>query len=57
MIFVSTSVKFAEQVFNFAADAVKVVTGIRNITGCDDIISDYMRLLADDDDDEDEYAE
>jgi hypothetical protein len=44
-------------VFDFAADAVKDVTGIRNITGGDDIISDDMRLLADDDDDEDEYAE
>jgi hypothetical protein len=50
-------VKFDEQVFDFAADAVKEVTGIRNITGGDDIISDDMRLLADDDDDEDEYAE
>jgi hypothetical protein len=56
-IFVATSVKFDEQVFDFAADAVKEVTGIRNITGGDDIISDDMRLLADDDDDEDEYAE
>jgi hypothetical protein len=44
-------------VFDFAADAVKEVTGIRNITGGDDIISDDMRLLSDDDDDEDEYAE
>jgi hypothetical protein len=56
-IFVATSVKFDEQVFDFAADAIKEVTGIRNITGGDDIISDNMRLLADDDDDEDEYAE
>jgi hypothetical protein len=56
-IFVVTSVNFDEQVFNFAADAVKEVTGIRNITGGDDIISDNMRSLADDDDDEDEYAE
>jgi hypothetical protein len=56
-IFVATSVKFDEPVFDFAADAVKEVTGIRNITGGDDIISDDMPLLADDDDDEDEYAE
>jgi Reverse transcriptase (RNA-dependent DNA polymerase) len=55
-IFVATSVKFDEQVFDFAADAVKEVTGIRNTTGGDDIISDDMRLLADDDEDEDEYA-
>jgi hypothetical protein len=41
--------------FNFAADAVKEVTGICNITGDDDIISHDMHLL--DDDDEDEYAE
>jgi transposase InsO family protein len=45
-IFVATSVKFDEQVFNSAADAVKEVTGIRNFTGGDDIISDDMRLLA-----------
>jgi hypothetical protein len=50
-------VKFDEQVFDFAADAVKEVTGIRNITGGDDIISEAMRLLADDDEDEDEYEE
>jgi hypothetical protein len=45
-IFVATSVKFDEPVFDFAADAVKEVTGIRNITRGDDIISDDMRLLA-----------
>jgi hypothetical protein len=45
-IFVATSKKFDEQVFDFAADAVKEVTGIRNITRGDDIISDDMRLLA-----------
>jgi Reverse transcriptase (RNA-dependent DNA polymerase) len=61
-IFVATYVKFDEQVFDFAADAVKEVTGIRNITGGDDIIgddifSDDMCLLADDDVNEDEYAE
>jgi hypothetical protein len=56
-IFVATSVKFDEQEFDFAADAVKEVTGIRNITGGDDIISDDMRLRADDGEDEDEYAE
>jgi hypothetical protein len=39
----------------FAADAVKEVTGIRNITGGDYIISDDMRLLASED--EDEFAE
>jgi Reverse transcriptase (RNA-dependent DNA polymerase) len=33
------------------------VTCIRNITGDDDIISDDMRLLANDDEDEDEFAE
>jgi hypothetical protein len=44
-------------VFDFAADAVKEVTGIRNITGGDDIISDDMRLLADDNDDEDEQKD
>jgi hypothetical protein len=51
--------KFDAQVFNFAADAVKEVTDIRNITGGDDTISDDMRLLANDndDEDEDEYAE
>jgi hypothetical protein len=51
-IFVAISVKFDEQVFDFAADAVKKVTGIRNITGSDDIISDDMRLLASEDEDE-----
>jgi Reverse transcriptase (RNA-dependent DNA polymerase) len=50
-------VKFDEQVFDFAADAVKEVPGTRNITGGDDIISDDMRLLANDDEDEDEFAE
>jgi hypothetical protein len=50
-VFVATSVKFDEQVLDFAADAVKEVTSIRNITGDDDIISDDMRLLADDDGD------
>jgi hypothetical protein len=33
------------------------VTGIPNITGGDDIISEDMRLLANNDDDEDKYAE
>jgi hypothetical protein len=51
-IFVATSVKFAVQVFDFAADSVNEVTGIRNITGGDDIISDDMRLLASEDEDE-----
>jgi hypothetical protein len=54
-IFVATSVKFDEQVFDFAADAVKEVTGIGNITGGDDVISDDMRLLASED--EDDFAE
>jgi hypothetical protein len=40
-----------------AADAVKEVTGIRNITGGDDIISDDMRLLANGDEGEDAFAE
>jgi hypothetical protein len=48
-IFVATSVKFDEQVFDFAADPVKEATGIRNITEGDDIISDDMRLLASED--------
>jgi hypothetical protein len=56
-IFVAISVKFDEQVFDFAADAIKEVISIRNITGGDDIISDDMRLIADDDDYEDEYAD
>jgi Reverse transcriptase (RNA-dependent DNA polymerase) len=42
-------------VFDFAADVVKEVTGIRNFTGGEDIISDDMCLLASED--EDEYAE
>jgi hypothetical protein len=50
-------VKVDEQVFDFAAVSVKEVTDIRNITAGDDIISDDMRLLADDDENEDEYAE
>jgi GAG-pre-integrase domain len=56
-IFVATAVTFDEKVFDFAADAIKEVTGIRNITEGDDIISDDMRLLANDDEDEDEFAE
>jgi hypothetical protein len=48
-IYVATSVKFDEQVYDLAADAVKEVTGIRNITGSDDIISDDMRLPASED--------
>jgi hypothetical protein len=44
-IFVATSVKFDEQVFDFAADAVMEVTGIRNVTGGDDIINDDMPCL------------
>jgi hypothetical protein len=56
-IFVSTSAKFDEQVFDFAADAGKEVTGTRNTNGDDDIISDDMRLLANDDKDEHESAE
>jgi hypothetical protein len=56
-IFVATSVKFDEQVFDFAADAVKEVTGTSNTYGGDDIISDGMRLLATNDEDEDEFAE
>jgi hypothetical protein len=45
-----------EQVLDFAADAVKEVTGIRNITGGEEIISHDKRLLVDDDEDEDEHA-
>jgi hypothetical protein len=56
-IFAATFLKFDEQVFDFAADAVKEVTGIRNITGDDDIISDEMRLLANNDEGEEEFAE
>jgi hypothetical protein len=56
-IFFATFVKFDEQVFDFASDAVKEVTGTRNITGGDDIISDDMRLLAKNDEDEDQFAE
>jgi Reverse transcriptase (RNA-dependent DNA polymerase) len=54
-IFVATSVKVDEKVFDFAANAVKEVTGIRNITGGDDIIRDDMRLFASED--EDAFAE
>jgi hypothetical protein len=50
--FVAMAVKFDEEVFDFAADAVKEVAGIRNITGGDDIIRDDMRLLANEDEDE-----
>jgi phosphohistidine phosphatase SixA len=52
-------VKFDEQMFDISADVVKEVTCIRNITRGDDIISDDMRLLANDDEDEDkdEFAE
>jgi hypothetical protein len=56
-IFVATSVKFDKQVFEFAADAIKEVTGICNIIGGDEIICDDMRLLADDDETEDEHGE
>jgi Arc/MetJ-type ribon-helix-helix transcriptional regulator len=50
-------VKFDEQVFDFAADTVKEMTGTRNFTGRDDIIRDNMRLLASEDEDEDEFDE
>jgi hypothetical protein len=56
-IFVATCVKSDEQVFDFAADAVKEETDILYITGGDDIISDDMRLLSNDDKNEDEHAE
>jgi hypothetical protein len=55
-IFIAISVKFDEQVFDFAADVVKEVTDIRNITVGDEIISDDMGLLADDDENENDYA-
>jgi hypothetical protein len=38
-------VKFDEQVFDVAADAIKDVTSIRNITGGDDIIISDTRCL------------
>jgi hypothetical protein len=56
-VFIATSVKFDEQLLDFAAHAVNEVTDICNITAGDDIISDDMRLLADGDENEDEYAE
>jgi hypothetical protein len=56
-IFVATSVKFDEQVFDFSADAVKEVTGIRNITGGDDISSEGIGWLADDGEDKDVNVE
>jgi hypothetical protein len=49
-------VTFDEQVFDFAAGAVKEVTCICNTTEGDDIIGDDMRMLADDDKNKDEYA-
>jgi hypothetical protein len=56
-IFVATPAKFDEQEFDFAADAVKEMTGTRNIAGGDEVISDDMRLLASDDENDDEFAE
>jgi hypothetical protein len=53
-VLVATSVKFDGHEFEFAADAFKELTDISNITAGDDIISDEMHLLADNDDDEDE---
>jgi hypothetical protein len=49
-------VKFDEQVFDYAAYAVKKLIVIRNISAGDDIISNDMRLVANDDENEDEYA-
>jgi hypothetical protein len=53
-IFIATSVKFDEEVFENAADAAKEVTGISNEAGDDDIISNANPLLDSDDVDEDE---
>jgi hypothetical protein len=53
-IFIATSVKFDEEVFDNAADAAKEVTGIGNAAGGDDIISNANPLLDSDDVDEDE---
>jgi hypothetical protein len=53
-IFIATSVKFDEEVFDDAADAAKEVTGISNAAGGDDIISNANPLLDIDDVDEDE---
>jgi hypothetical protein len=53
-IFIATSVKFDEEVFDNAADAAKEVTGISNAAGGDDIISNANTLLDSDDADEDE---
>jgi hypothetical protein len=52
-ILAATSVKIGEKVFDSGAGAVKEVTGIRYITGGDDIISHDMRFFADYDEDED----
>jgi hypothetical protein len=53
-IFIATSVKFDDEVFDNAADAAKEVTGISNAAGGDDIISNANPLLDSDDVDEDE---
>jgi hypothetical protein len=53
-IFIATSVKFDEEVFDNAADAAKKVTGISNAAGGDDIISNATPLLDSDDVNEDE---
>jgi hypothetical protein len=48
-IFIATSVKFDEEVFDNATDAAKEVTGISNAAGGDDIISNANPLLDSDD--------
>jgi GAG-pre-integrase domain len=55
-IFIATSVKFDEEVFDNAADAAKEVIGISNAADGDDIISNAKPLLDSDDGDEDEDA-
>jgi hypothetical protein len=53
-IFIATSVKFDEEVFDNAADVAKEETGISNAAGGDDIISNAKPLLDSDDVNEDE---
>jgi hypothetical protein len=48
-IFIATSVKFDDNVFDNAADAAKEVTGISNAARGDDIISNARPMLDSDD--------
>jgi hypothetical protein len=52
-IFIATSVKFDDNVFDNAADAAKEVTGISNAARGDDIISNAKPMLDSDDGDQD----